>query len=80
MEILNLCYNKISDINILSKVNFKELKKLDLFNNEISDIRVFDLINFKKLEILNIGENDIDKEEYSSTIENLKMHLNLLLY
>ena len=80
MEVLNFCYNKISDINILANVNFKGLKKLDLFHNEISDIKVLDKINFKELEVLNIGENDIDKEEFSSTLENLKMHLNLLLY
>ena len=30
LELLDLSYNKISDIDILEKVNFKELKQLDL--------------------------------------------------
>ena len=30
LEILNLSYNKIKNINILEKVNFKELKQLEL--------------------------------------------------
>jgi len=35
LEVLSLTENKISDINILEKVNFKELKKLFLDKNNI---------------------------------------------
>ena len=37
MEELDLSYNEISDINILEKVNFKELKELDLRYNKIDE-------------------------------------------
>ena len=40
LEKLNLSCNKISNIDILEKINFKELKELDLSYNEISDIKV----------------------------------------
>jgi Leucine-rich repeat (LRR) protein len=35
LEILNLNDNKICDISPLERVNFKKLKKLELFINEI---------------------------------------------
>ncbi len=39
LEKLNLSYNKnISNYNILGKVDFKELKELDLSHNNILDI------------------------------------------
>ena len=50
-----LGWNKIYDINILTKVNFKELKELYLFSNDISDIKVFEKVEFDKLETLNIS-------------------------
>ena len=40
LEKFNLSSNKISDINILENVNFKELKELYLFNNNRSEIKV----------------------------------------
>ena len=39
---LDLSRNKIKNINVLKKVNFKNLETLDLENNKISDIKVFD--------------------------------------
>jgi len=38
---LSLNHNKISDINILEKVNFKELKELNLSHNKIPDINIY---------------------------------------
>ena len=38
---------KISDINILEKVNFKNLKILDLNHNQISDINILEKVDFK---------------------------------
>ena len=37
---------------ILERVNFKELKELDLNNNEISDIEVLENVKFDKLDKL----------------------------
>ena len=41
LEKLDLQHNFISDINILQKVNFKNLKELNLSYNKISNIDVF---------------------------------------
>ena len=60
LEILNLSGNKISNnINILEKVNFKELKKLYLSNQYISDLKILEKVKFEKLEELNLSENKI---------------------
>ena len=40
LTILNLSDNKISDINILEKINFKELIELYLNNNKILDKQI----------------------------------------
>ena len=56
----------------LIKIEFKELKELDLSNNNISDIKVLDKVKFEKLEILDLGENNIDKDKFKSIIEILK--------
>ena len=56
---LNLNFNKISDINILEKVNFKELKELNLSDNKISDINILEKVNFKELKELNLSGNKI---------------------
>ena len=60
MEVLDLSENNISDINILEKVNFKELKELYLgHNNFISDIKILEKVKFEKLEVLSLSENEI---------------------
>ena len=56
LQVLNLSYIKISDIKVLEKVDFKELKELYLSGNKISDIKVFD---FKELEKLDLSNNKI---------------------
>ena len=42
LEILELDYNKISDISVLDKVNLRNLKLLDLRNNLITDISIIE--------------------------------------
>jgi len=51
-NMIYLSNNKISNINILEKVNFKDLKKLDLGCNKISDIKVLEYVKFAKLEYI----------------------------
>ena len=72
LEVLDLSYNKISDINILEKVKFKELKKLYLYYNNISDIKVLEKVKFEKLEELDLTENIIDLAENNLIISKLK--------
>ena len=70
MEILNLVSNKISNIDILEKSNFQELKELNLSSNRISDIKVLEKVKFEKLEIIYLEENKIEKNKFSSIIEH----------
>ena len=68
--------NEISDINVLDKVNFKELNELNLRSNKISDISLFEKVNFKELDGLDlknnlINENDSILVNLSSKIKNL---------
>ena len=72
--------NKIEDINILEKVNFKELRPLNLNDNKISDIKVFERVNFKNLEIIYIKDNNIDVNEFPKIIDVLKSKLKVFYY
>ena len=62
----------MSNIDVLEKVNFKQLKELYLRNNEISDIKVLEKANFAKLEILDLSNNEINEIENSDTTLVLK--------
>ena len=68
MKKLDLHFNKISDINILEKVNFKELEDLDLSWNKISDINILEKVNFKALIKLNLSRNRINEEKNNSIL------------
>ena len=57
LEVLNLSYNKITDIQILENIQFKKLKELNLSNNDISDINVLEKKHFEKLEKLDLSFN-----------------------
>ena len=46
-------------LNDLCKIEFKELKELNLSYNNISDIKVLEKAKFDKLEILDLGDNQI---------------------
>ena len=46
-------------LKILFKIEFKELKELNLSNNEISDINILEKFNFKELNILDLSMNKI---------------------
>ena len=79
MEKINLNNNQISDITILEKVKFPEIKNLSFFQNNISDIKFFERVKFDKLVSLDLRSNTIDKKIFSSTINELKNKIKLLL-
>jgi Leucine-rich repeat (LRR) protein len=54
VEVLTLKENNISNIIALSKVNFKELQKLNFEDNEISEIEVLLKVNFPNLVSVNL--------------------------
>ena len=81
LEILNLSFNKITDIYYLCKADFKNLKELYLNNNRINNIN--ELKNaFPFLEILNLENNSIsdinifNRVLFSYTIKNLNLDKN----
>ena len=61
IEILSLSGQSLGNeiLNYLNKINFSELKELDISENEISEINELKNAKFYKLEILNLGDNDI---------------------
>ena len=61
IEILNLRWKEIGNDGLrdLCKIEFKELKEINLHKNKISDIEVLKNAKFVKLEILNLGQNSI---------------------
>ena len=61
----------------LIKIQFRELKELNLKSNNITDIKVLEKLKFEKLEKLDLGLNKIDKNNYSSIIGILKFKLNI---
>ena len=63
LEIFDICSlgsdKLISDINVLEKVNFKNLKLLRIIYNSISDISVLEKVNFRELNYLDFQSNNI---------------------
>ena len=51
MEIISLGDNKITDINSLEKMNFKDLKELYLYSNNISDIKIMEKVKFPQFKL-----------------------------
>ena len=72
--------NLISDINILDRVNFTELKELNLSYNKISDIKAFENAKFNKLEILYLEHNYILYKENELIIKRLNSKLKNYIY
>ena len=62
-------------LELLKKVNFKELQILDLSHNKISDIKVLENVNFKQLQTLNLRYNKIDKSKNDLIIPRLKLKI-----
>ena len=66
-------------LEYLKKIEFKELKELDLSDNTISDIKVLDKVKFEKLEELDLSGNKIDEKSNKSLLLKLKSKINLIL-
>ena len=66
------------DYKIQQKVNFKELKKLNLGYNNISNIKVLEKVKFEKLEVLDLSENEIDLTKNNLIISKLESLLKIL--
>ena len=71
LEILNIGFNAISNIDVFEKANFKELKQLWMSRNCISDITVLEKLKFDKLEIIDFNQNKISNIDVLERI-NLK--------
>ena len=56
---LNLCFNKISNIDMLSKFQYQKLEVLKLNNNNIIDISAFQYAHFPNLKRLILNYNNI---------------------
>jgi len=60
-------------LDVLKRVNLKQLKELYLFNNKIYNIKALDNNQkISKLEILSLYDNRIDKKINKSLISKLK--------
>jgi len=69
-----LSHNKITNIDILEKVNFRELKELDLYINDFKDISVLEKVKFEKLEVLDLMDISFANAEvlFKVNFPNLK--------
>jgi len=75
LEVLNLSFNRISDIKILEKVNFKELIDLDLSQNYIYNINALENVNFKNLKELFLNNNNISDIQVLERVKFDKLKL-----
>ena len=76
LQVLNLGSSNISDLKVLEKVDFKELKKLNLSSNNISDIKVLEKVDFKELRVLNLGGDNLSNNK----ISDITSPINILIY
>ena len=62
IKILNLRWKEMGNEGLkdLCKIEFRELKEINLHKNNISNIEALIKAKFDKLEILNLGQNDIE--------------------
>ena len=73
---LDLGYNKISDISVFERVDFKELAELYLYDNNISNIKVLEKAKFQNLKLLDLTDNKIKNNSLIST-QNLNYEIKL---
>ena len=74
---LNLIECGIGDEGLkdLCKIEFKELKELNLYRNNISDIKVLEKVKFEKLETLNFNSNEISDIKILENVNFLLLKL-----
>ena len=59
----------------LKRVDFNQMKQLNLINKEISDINVLERVDFKQLQQLNISENQISNIEVLKNVDFKQLQL-----
>ena len=75
LEILNLSYNLISDINYLKDSKFKKkIKELYLSNNPINDYNLLYLCYFQSLEKISLPLNDSNIIDFQFLSVNVKLY------
>ena len=74
LKILNLSFNKIENINILSQIQAEELKELNLSYNEIKNIDALNSVYFGYLKKINLSNNKIEE---LTTLKNLSFCNNI---
>ena len=72
--------NEITNINILEKLDFKNLREIDLSYNKISDIKILEKVRFKNLKILNLQNNDYMCENIEIIEKIIKNNQLILIY
>ena len=66
-------YNFIENIEVFQKVNFPNLKDLELNNNNITDLDCFNNINQFQLKLLYLdGNHNINKYQFANIISKLR--------
>lgn len=75
IEELNLNYNKINDIKMISKMNLSQMTKLDISHNKIKEINEFKKCNLCQLVELKMGFNEINNIDVfeKCNLPNLKL-------
>ena len=71
IKILNMCLNKITDINFIKFI--QNIKELILYNNNIQDLLVFNNYTFPSIELLDLACNNIFDIEPLSKLTTLTL-------
>ena len=82
LRMLWLSKNNITSIEVLAKVQFPELLKLNLGKNKISDIKVFTQhkAKFPQLYELYLNDNQFELKDFNKIIELLFLKVKQFYY
>ena len=66
--------NKLTNVDALSKMKFKNLKYLYLNDNKISYVTLLKTLNLNKLSVVSLKENNIvsKNQEFQNVVKELK--------
>ena len=72
IEKIRLQNNNISDISIMSQLNFKNLRELDLSHNIISNIDSLSYLRLNSLRKIVLSDNSFVIDSYKGVLDTLK--------